>query len=95
MYLSGAPTNLEALTPDVARAVKLEWKGEKKVRLYQVQMSTKDPSGTPEWTSVALISKRQYTIVDLEPYSMYWFRVIAVNVAGESLPSDVLMARAA
>jgi len=94
-HLPGAPTNLEALTPDVARAVKLEWKGEKKVRLYQVQMSTKDPSGTPEWTSVALISKRQYTIVDLEPYSMYWFRVIAVNVAGESLPSDVLMARAA
>lgn len=94
-HLPGAPANLEALTPDVANAVELEWKGEKKVRLYQVQMSTTDPAVTPAWKTVALTSKRQHTEAGLEPYKMYWFRVIAVNVAGESLPSDVLMARAA
>ncbi|HNR55610.1 MAG TPA: fibronectin type III domain-containing protein [Flavobacteriales bacterium] len=94
-HLPGAPTNLEALTPDVTNAVKIEWKSEKRVRLYQVQMSATDPAGTAEWTTVALISKRYCTVAGLEPYKMYWFRVIAVNVAGESLPSDVLMARAA
>ncbi len=94
-HLPNAPTNLEALTPNVARAVKLEWRGEKKVRLYQVQICAKDPAVDPAWTTLALVSKRQYTAVDLEPYNLYWFRVIAVNVAGESLPSDVLMARAA
>lgn len=94
-HLPGAPAGLEALTPDVTNAVKIEWKGEKKVRLYQVQMSTTDPAVNPAWTMVALTSKRQHTEAGLEPYKMYWFRVIAVNVAGESLPSDVLMARAA
>ena len=94
-HIPAAPANLEALTPDVANAAKIEWTGERKVRLYQVQMSTTDPAVTPAWNTVALTSKRQHTVVDLEPYKMYWFRVIAVNVAGESLPSDVLMARAA
>lgn len=94
-HLPGAPSSLDALTPDVTNAVRIEWKGERNVRLYQVQMSATDPAGTPAWTTVALTSKRQHTVSDLEPYRVYWFRVIAVNVAGESLPSDVLMARAA
>jgi len=94
-HLPVAPASLEALTPDVTNAVKIEWKGERTVRLYQVQMSTTDPAGTPVWNTVALTSKRQHTQENLEPYRMYWFRVIAVNVAGESLPSDILMARAA
>jgi hypothetical protein len=94
-HLPGAPTNLDALTPDVTNAVKVEWKGEKRVRLYQVQMSTTDPAVAPAWNTVALVTKRQHTVTGLEPYKMYWFRIIAVNVAGESLPSDVLMARAA
>ena len=94
-HLPVAPASLEALTPDVTNAVKIEWKGERTVRLYQVQMSTTDPAGTPVWNTVALTSKRQHTVENLEPYRLYWFRVIAVNVAGESLPSDILMARAA
>ncbi len=94
-HIPAAPAKLEALTPDVANAVKIEWKGEQSVRLYQVQMSTTDPAVTPAWTLVTLTSKRQHTVPDLEPYRMYWFRIIAVNTAGESLPSDVLMARAA
>ncbi|MBK7271595.1 MAG: hypothetical protein IPI07_19525 [Flavobacteriales bacterium] len=44
-HLPVAPANLEALTPDVTNAVKIEWKGERMVRLYQVQMSTTDPAG--------------------------------------------------
>ena len=94
-HIPAAPAKLEALTPDVTNAVKIEWVGEQNVRLYQVQMSTTDPAVTPAWTMVTLTSKRQHTVPDLEPYRMYWFRIIAVNTAGESLPSDVLMARAA
>ena len=94
-HIPAAPAKLEALTPDVTNAVKIEWKGEQSVRLYQVQMSITDPAVTPAWTMVTLTSKRQHTVPDLEPYRMYWFRIIAVNTAGESLPSDVLMARAA
>lgn len=94
-HIPAAPANLEALTPDVTNAVKIEWTGEQNVRLYQVQMSTTDPAVNPAWTLVTLTSKRQHTVPDLEPYRMYWFRIIAVNTAGESLPSDVLMARAA
>lgn len=94
-HIPVAPAKLEALIPDVTEAVKIEWKGEKNVRLYQVQMSAKDPAVDPAWSTVTLTSKRQHTVTGLEPYKMYWFRVIAVNVAGESLPSDVLMARAA
>ncbi|MBK7083311.1 MAG: hypothetical protein IPH53_00980 [Flavobacteriales bacterium] len=48
-HLPVAPASLEALTPDVTNAVKIEWKGERTVRLYQVQMSTTDPAGTPVW----------------------------------------------
>lgn len=94
-HIPAAPAKLEALTPDITNAVKLEWKGEKSVRLYQVQMSATDPAVTPAWNMVALTSKRQHNVADLVPYKMYWFRVVAVNAAGESLPSDVLMARAA
>ena len=53
------------------------------------------PFVKPDPAAGALTSKRQHTVPDLEPYRMYWLRVIAVNTAGESLPSDVLMARAA
>lgn len=95
-HLPAAPEGLEARTPDVTNAVKIEWKGERDVRLYQVEMSTTDPSSpTAAWTPVALTSKRKCNITDLEPLRMYWFRVVAVNAAGESLPSDVIMARAA
>lgn len=94
-HLPGAPTNLDALTPDITNAVKIEWKGGRNVRLYQVQMSTTDPAQNAAWSQVGLTSKRQFNVPNLEPYRVYWFRVIAVNTAGESLPSDVLLARAA
>ncbi|MBK8498446.1 MAG: fibronectin type III domain-containing protein [Flavobacteriales bacterium] len=86
-HIPVAPANLEALTPDVTDAVKIEWKGSKRVRLYQVQLSATDPAVTPAWTVMGLTSKRHYTVTDLEPFKMYWLRVIAVNVAGESLPA--------
>lgn len=90
----GAPAGLHALVPKVANAVTFEWKGEGKVRLYQVQMSTADPASGGTWTTVSFSSKRKCTIPQLEAYRIYWFRVIALSVAGESLPSDVLLARA-
>ncbi|MBL7951105.1 MAG: fibronectin type III domain-containing protein [Flavobacteriales bacterium] len=89
-----APASLEALTPEVSNAVKIEWKGGTNVRLYQVQMSSTDPATNAEWVTVAFASKRKCIVPHLEPYRMYWFRVIAMNVAGESRPSDVLLARA-
>ena len=91
----GLPFTAEEAEMCIRDRVKIEWTGEQSVRLYQVQMSTTDPAVTPAWTLVTLTSKRQHTVPDLEPYRMYWFRIIAVNTAGESLPSDVLMARAA
>jgi len=93
-HLPSAPRNLEARTPDVENAARIEWRGEAKVRLYQVQRSTQDPATGADWTSVAYTSKCKCTIAGLEPYRMYWFRVIALNTVGASLPSDVLMARA-
>lgn len=89
-----APSNLQALVPDVVNAVKVEWKGEGKVRLYQVQMSSTDPEQGAQWSTAGYASKRKHTITGLEPYRVYWFRVIALNTVGEGLPSDVLMARA-
>ena len=48
--------------------VKIEWTGEQKVHLYQVQLSITDPAVNPAWTTVALTSRRQHTVPDLEPY---------------------------
>lgn len=43
-----------------------------------------------EWTRVGHTRVETYTITDLEPNSVYFFRVIAANTAGESEPSEIL-----
>ncbi|MFZ1687182.1 MAG: fibronectin type III domain-containing protein [Flavobacteriales bacterium] len=90
-----APVMVDARTSDYTGMVDLDWKGKSAV-YYLVFMTDKDPStGNVTWTQVANTTKSRSTVGDLESAKFYWFRVIAVNAAGQSPASDVIMGRAA
>lgn len=94
--LPSAPEGLEVRQTAYTGTVELEWKGVAKARYYQVYMTDKDPStGSVAWTFVGSGTKRQHTITELETLKAYWFKVVAVNTAGASPYSDVIMGRAA
>jgi Fibronectin type III domain len=91
-----APEGLEARSTGYTGTVGLEWKGVANARFYQVYITDKDPStGSVEWSFVGSSTKRQYTFTDLVSLKAYWFVVVAVNPAGASPYSDVIMGRAA
>ena len=94
--LPSAPEGLEVRQTAYTGSVELEWQGDRKARYYQVYLTDKDPStGSVVWNFVGSGTKRLYTINELESLKAYWFMVIAVNTAGASPKSDVIMGRAA
>jgi hypothetical protein len=91
-----APGHLEVRYTGYPGTLELEWDVVSNARIYQVFMTDKDPAtGNVVWTPVTNSTKRSYTVENLEQYKAYWFVVKAVNAAGESPLSDVIMGRAA
>lgn len=94
--LPSAPEGLDARSTGYTGTVGLEWQGVANARFYQVYMTDQDPStGTVEWSFVGNCTKRRFTFTDLVSLKAYWFVVVAVNPAGASPYSDVIMGRAA
>jgi len=63
---------------------------------YKVFHSSLDPSSNEVvWTLLASTTRARNVFKDFTPYQPNWFRVTAVGVNTESLPSDVAMGRAA
>ena len=94
--LPSAPEGMEARSTGYAGTVGLEWKVVADARFYQVYVTDKDPSmGNVEWSFVGSSTRRNYTFTGLVSLKAYWFVAVAVNSAGASPYSDVIMGRAA
>jgi len=65
-------------------------------RMYRTEQASGDPAlGEVTWTTVALTARQRVVITGLEPFKACYFRVIAVGITHEGLPSDIVMGRAA
>ncbi len=63
---------------------------------YKVFHSAIDPTNNEVvWTLLATTTRVRNVFKGFEPFQPQWFRVTAVGVSTESLPSDVAMGRAA
>lgn len=92
--LPEAPTSLVARMSAFTGAVDLQWESAS-YPSYEVHMSATDPAHTgTEWKFMASTTKRRFMVDQLEPGTMYWFRVKAVNAAGVGPASETAMSRA-
>lgn len=92
----GVPPNVVAVPTDVSGELQLRWGRTEGARMYRVERAQSDPAAGPTtWTQVALISRQRYVVSGLTSYQPAWFRIIALGIDSEGLPSDVVMGRAA
>ncbi|MBP6310686.1 MAG: fibronectin type III domain-containing protein [Flavobacteriales bacterium] len=73
----------------------LRWTGENGTSAYHVWMTDKDPAEFSSWAVVAITTKVNHTVDNLESYKPYWFAISAIGAAGEGLKSDPAIVRAA
>jgi hypothetical protein len=92
----GVAQNVRAAATDVAGEVRLLWGGATGARMFRVQQASMDPAAGPvDWTTIAQVSRQRHTVEKLTSFTAYWFRVIALGIDSEGLPSDVVMGRPA
>jgi len=92
----GVPQRVKADPTDESGKVLVRWGKAEGGRLFRVERASDDPAlGAVTWTTVALTGRQRIVIAGLEPFKAYFFRVIAVGITHEGLPSDIVMGRAA
>lgn len=92
----GVPKNLQASATDVSEQVKLRWTKTQAARMFRIERAESDPTaGETTWVTVGLVSRQHFVATGLKSYATYWFRVIAIGIDKEGLPSDVVLGRAA
>lgn len=92
----GIPTNVRAEATDVSGEVKLRWGLTVGARMFRIEQAASDPTlGETTWTSIGQVSRQRFIVSGLTPYKSYWFRIVAMGIDKEGLPSDVVMGRPA
>jgi len=65
-------------------------------RMFRMELATSHPSlGTTTWNTIGQVSRQRFIVSGLEPYKSYWFRIVALGIDKEGLPSDVVLGRPA
>ena len=92
----GIPKNVRASATDVSGEVKLWWGRTVAARMFRIEQAASDPTlGVTTWNTAGQVSRQRFTITGLEPYKSYWFRIVALGIDKEGLPSDVVLGRPA
>lgn len=92
----GVPSKLTASATSVKGQVLLRWPRTVGARMFRVEKALADPAaGNVQWVTVAQISRQRVVVNNLEPYAPNWFRVVAIGVDSEGLPSAIVVGRAA
>ena len=92
----GIPKNVRASATDVSGEVKLLWGLTLAARMFRIERAESDPTlGETTWVTVGQVSRQRFTVTGLIPYKTYWFRIIAMGIDKEGLPSDVVLGRPA
>ncbi len=92
----GIPKNVRASATDVSGEVKLRWGRTLAARMFRIEQADSDPTlGTTTWTTIGQVSRQRFIVTGLTPYKSYWFRIVAMGIDKEGLPSDVVLGRPA
>lgn len=92
----GVPGNVVATATDSAGDLLVRWTRGEGARMYRLERADRDPAaGEVNWSPVAQTARQRFVVSGLRPYEANWFRVIAIGIDREGLPSDVVMGRAA
>jgi hypothetical protein len=91
--LPAAPQNLTARATKYSGEIRLDWKRSVRRCLFHVQFNT-NPLNEKGWRIAGGTRAQSYTVPDLVPGKLYYFRICAENIAGKSPWSNVTSARA-
>lgn len=92
----GIPANVRATATDVSGEVKLRWNRTLAARMFRIEQASGDPAlGNVTWTAIGQVSRQRFIVSGLRPYDTYWFRIVALGIDKEGLPSDVVLGRPA
>ena len=88
-----APQNLTARATKFSGEIRLDWKRSVRRCLFHVQFNT-NPLNEKGWRIAGGTRAQSYTVPDLVPGKLYYFRICAENIAGKSPWSNLTSARA-
>lgn len=92
----GIPSNVRATATDVSGEVKLRYGRPPATRMFRIERADTDPTlGETTWVTIGQVSRQHFIVTGLVPYKSYWFRIIAMGIDKEGLPSDVVLGRPA
>lgn len=86
--------NVRAAVSAYPGTIDVRWGGVAKRLLYELWYTT-DPNDAASWTLLVMTSKNRHTAEGLTSNTVYYFRVVAIGVAGASPVSDSANAKAA
>ncbi len=89
-----APKNLRARPGKLPGEVDLRWGGVKEHLVYELDITSGDPTVETGWALVATIGRNFHTLTGLTTDKRYAFRVRAVGAAGPGPVSDSAVAKA-
>ena len=89
-----APENLSAKPGQLSGTVDLRWKRPKFAVGHNIYMSA-DIENNNAWKLAGQTTNTRFTVKDLEPLKIYWFKVEGIGSAGTGAASDPAMAHAA
>ncbi len=93
--IPGTARDMQARMTNSKGTLELRWRSVHGARGYQVWMTASDPNVEANWEAIGYTTKASHLVTDLESYKAYWFCVSAIGAAGEGLPCDPAMGRAA
>ena len=92
----GIPQNVKASATDESGSILVRWGKAEGGLMSRLEQASGDPAlGEVTWSTVILTGRQRAVLSGMEPYKAYYFRVIAVGITHEGMPSDIVMGRAA
>jgi hypothetical protein len=89
----GAPMNVRVAVPASGR-MEVRWEPIHGVRQYAVFMNTQGPEEENHWELLGYRSGAKMILVGMEPGTVVWFRLFAINAVGSGPMSQVVRAMA-
>mgnify|MGYP001552175980 CR=1 FL=1 len=90
-----APKNMRALRTDFPGVVKLRWGGVKHKQVYEVQVTSGDPSDPGAWRMLVQTGRNHFVVGELPSGQVHYFRAKALGALGAGPLSGIASAKAA
>lgn len=92
----GIPQRVKAAATDESGNILVRWGKAEGGRMFRLEKASGDPAlGIVTWSTVSLTGRQRVVVPGVDPFKAYYFRVVAIGITHEGLPSDIVMGRAA